>query len=85
MPPANVFSKWIIKKEIAPRDKKGQFKSRRSMQFAIAKSIFNTGLKTTKFYSLPFERAFKRLPDEILTAYGLDIDRFLESALKNSQ
>lgn len=48
-PPASAFDKWTINKGIAPRNKKGQFTSRRGLNFAIAESVYRTGLETTNF------------------------------------
>ena len=82
-PPAGVFNGWIVRKGIAPRTSGGQFAKRKGLQFAIAESVFRTGLETTEFFTKPFERAFARLPEEIVEAYGLDVDKFLNSALNN--
>lgn len=43
------------------------------------------GLKTTNFFTEPFETAFKRLPDEIIEAYGLDIESLLKTSIKNGK
>lgn len=82
-PPAKVFNGWVIRRGIAPRDKSGKFASRKSIMFAIANSVYHTGLETTNFFTLPFERAFAKLPDEVIEAYGLDMDKLLKNALKN--
>ena len=50
MPPPSKLDKWTVKKGIAPRDEKGRFLSRKSLQFAIARSIFYNGIK--QVYSL---------------------------------
>jgi hypothetical protein len=81
MPPAKVFSDWIVRKGFAPRNDKGQFQSRKSLQFAIARSVFLTGIKTTNFFTQPFERAFKRLPDDVVEAYGLELDSLMETTI----
>ena len=82
-PPAKVFSSWIVKKGIAPRNKKGQFTTRKGLMFAIANSVYHTGLETTKFFTKPFENEFKKLGDEVLKAYSLDLEDFLEFSLKD--
>jgi hypothetical protein len=42
------------------------------MKFALARSIFNNGLKKSLFFTKPFEAAYKKLPQELVEAYGLD-------------
>ena len=74
MPPPKAFDKWIIKKGIAPRNKEGKFQTRKGLQFAIARSIFEKGIKPSLFFTKPFEAAFKNLPDEMITAYGLEAE-----------
>ena len=81
MPPSQVFSNWIVKKGFTPRNEKGQFQSRKSLQFAIARSVFLKGIKTTNFITTPFERAFKRLPDDIVEAYSLEVDTLFKTSL----
>ena len=72
MPPPSGLDKWIVRKGIAPRDKNGKLMNRKSLQFAIARSIFNNGIKPSLFFTKPFEAGFKRLPEELVEAYGLD-------------
>lgn len=80
-PPTNKLDKWIVRKGIAPREK-GKFLNRKSIQYAISNSIYHTGLETTNFFTKPFEMAFRTLPDELIRAYALDIDDFLEFTTK---
>ena len=76
--PTKVLDKWVIKKGIAPRNKAGKFLSRQGIKFAIAKSIALQGIKPSMFFTKPFEKAFERLPDELVEAYGLDVEQFLQ-------
>jgi hypothetical protein len=76
--PTKVLDKWVIKKGIAPRNKAGKFLSRQGIKFAIAKSIALQGIKPSLFFTKPFEKAFERLPDELVEAYGLDVEQFLK-------
>jgi len=85
MPPAKAFDKWVVKKGIAPRNDKGQFQTRKGISFAIARSIFLYGIKPSGFLSDPFEKGFKRLPDEVIEAYGLDVETFLKYTLKDNE
>ena len=72
MPPASAFSQWVVKKGLdGVRNEKGQFVKRKSLQFAIARSIYNKGIPATKFFSTPFGIAFKRLPPDIVAAFQL--------------
>lgn len=73
MPPPSKLDKWMVRKGIAPRDKKGNFISRKSLQFLIARSIFNNGIKPSLFLTKPFEAAFKKLPDELIEKFGLEV------------
>ena len=82
MPPTKSLDKWIVKKGIAPRDKNGNFISRQSLKFAIARSIFLNGIKPSLFFTKPFEAAFKNLPDELVEAYGLTIEKQLITQIK---
>ncbi|QLG46048.1 hypothetical protein [Costertonia aggregata] len=82
-PPGKKLDKWIVKKGIAPKDKKGRFISRKSLQFLISRKIFFYGIKPSLFFTKPFEKAFKNLPNEVIEAFALDTENFLKSTLKN--
>ena len=71
MPPAKAFDKWVVRKGLAPREK-GKFKNRKSLSFAIARSVYINGIKPSLFFTKPFEKAFKRLPEDLVEAFGLD-------------
>lgn len=85
MPPASAFDKWIVRKGIAPRNDKGQFQTRKGIAFAIARGVFMNGIKPSRFLSDPFEKGFKRLPDEIIEAYGLDVETFLNFVINGKK
>jgi len=78
MPPSKAFDKWTVRKGIAPRDKQGKFIKRKSLNFLIARSIFNKGIKPTMFFTKPFEKYFKRLPNELVEKYGLDMENLFD-------
>ena len=69
MPPSSVFDKWSIRKGIAPRDKEGKFINRKSLNYLIARSIFNKGIRATLFFTKPFEAGIIRFGDEIAEGY----------------
>jgi hypothetical protein len=82
MPPPKKLDKWIVRKGIAPRNEKGQLMTRKSLQFVIARGIYFNGIKPSLFFTKPFDKAFKRMPNELIEKYGLDVDNFLEHTLK---
>ena len=84
MPPPNKLDKWIVRKGIAPRDEKGRLIPRKSLQFAIARKIFEHGIKPTKFFTKSFESAYSRLPDELIKKYGLDVQKVFDSITKEN-
>lgn len=81
MPPPKAFDKWTVRKGIAPRDVKGKFQSRKGLNFAIARSIFEKGIKPTMFFTKPFEKAYNQLPEELIEKYGLDMENLLLSII----
>lgn len=83
MMPTRVLDKWIVKKGIAPRNEKGKFISRQGLKFAIAKKIFYNGIKPSLFFTKPFEKYYKKLPNQLITKYGLDLDKFMSFSLKD--
>jgi len=82
MPPPKKLDKWIVRKGIARRNEKGQLMTRKSLQFVIARGIYFNGIKPSLFFTKPFDKAFKRMPNELIEKYGLDVDNFLEHTLK---
>tara|TARA_B100002019_G_C21249755_1_gene590452 strand:- start:19 stop:510 length:492 start_codon:yes stop_codon:yes gene_type:complete len=68
-PPASVFDKWGIKSGIAPRDSKGRFIKRKSLNYIIANSIFRKGIRATLFFTKPFEEALPLFEDEMLEGF----------------
>lgn len=84
MPPPSKLDKWIVRKGIAPRDKQGKLMSRKGLQFAIARGIFINGIKPSLFFTKPFEKAFKKLPDALITKYGLDAEQLFDSIMKET-
>jgi hypothetical protein len=69
---------WVRRKRFQFKDKQGKFLSYESTAFLIRRAIWNKGLETTNFISRPFELAFKRLPNEVIQAYSLDLDSTLK-------
>jgi hypothetical protein len=78
MPPAKAFDKWTVRKGIAPRGKGGKFEKRKGLNYAIAKSIYKKGIRPSMFFTKPFAAAFKRLPDELVEAYAIGIEKQIQ-------
>jgi len=85
MPPPKAFDKWIVRKGLKGiRDKKGQFISRKSLQFMIARSVFEKGVKASMFFTKPFKKAFKNLDKDIVKAFRLDVEALLKTTIKDN-
>ena len=79
MPPPSKMDKWIVRKGLKGiRGKDGKFISRKSLQFMIARSIYNNGIKPSLFFTKPFQKAFKNLDKDIIKAYQLDVEELLK-------
>ena len=78
-PPLKPITQWVIKRRFQFRNKEtGKFMSYQSTAFLIRNGIFKNGIKPSLFFTKPFEKAFERLPDELVEAYGLDVEEFLQ-------
>lgn len=75
---------WVKRKRIQFREKNGRFMSYKSTAIMITRSIWHKGLETTNFLTNAFESEFQTLPEEIIKAYGLEVDGFLNTSLKNN-
>lgn len=84
MPPPKAFDKWTIRKGLAPREKGGKFKSRKSLNFAIARSVYEKGIKPTLFFTKPFEAAFKNLPEDLVEVFGLEATQMFDDILRQN-
>lgn len=92
MPPPSKLDKWIVRRGLAPRDK-GKFTGRKidtvgfrkSIQFLIARSIYFKGIKPSLFFTEPFNRAFNRLPEDIVNAYSIGIENQIKVNLEKKQ
>ena len=81
--PVKPLADWAKAKGLKLRDSKGRFQKGgyTTLGFLIARSIQKKGLKPSLFFTKPFEQGFKKLPDELLEAYGLDVEEFLQFTL----
>jgi len=73
MPPPSKFDQWGVRRGIAPRDEKGKFLPRKSVNFAIARSVFERGIKPSLFFTKPFNKYFEGLSKGILKEFNTEI------------
>ena len=85
MPPPKALDSWIVRRKIAPRDEQGRFISRKSLRFAIAVGIFKKGIAPSLFFTKPFEKYYKKLPEELATAFGLDVGELMTFIFKQNK
>lgn len=76
------IEKWVKQKRFQFRDKQGKFLSYESTSWLITRSIWNKGIKPSYFFTKPFEKAFERLPDELVQKYALNVEDLIKSNLK---
>ena len=68
------INKWTVKKNLkGVRDKKGRFLSRKSMQYLIARNIYLSGIKPTRFFSKPFIAGEKKYELQLKEAFVSDL------------
>ena len=74
------LEKWVKSKNLRLRDSKGRFTQGNVKTIAqiVARNIYARGIKPSLFFTKPFNKAFERLPDELVEAYGLDVEQFLQ-------
>ena len=77
-PPAKAFDKWTIRKGIAPRSSGGKFEKRKGLNFAIAKTVFEQGIRPSMFFTKPFEKRFQPMLVEFEQAFGRDFENDLQ-------
>ena len=77
-PPLKPITDWVKKRRFQFRKDNGKFTSYQSTAFLVRNGIFKNGIKPSLFFTKPFEKAFERLPNELVEAYGLDVEQFLE-------
>ena len=81
-PPLKPIENWVTKRGFQFRNKEsGKFMSFKSTAYLIAGGILKNGIKPSLFFTKPFQKAFERMPDELVEAYGLDVEQFLQYTL----
>ena len=74
-PPSSAFDKWNVRKGIAPRGQGAKFAKRKGLNYVIAKSIFEQGIKPSLFFTKPFEKRFETLPPELIASFVNDFEK----------
>ncbi len=69
-PSAKHFKQWAQKRGLS--------------EYAVREVVYHQGIKPTYFFSRPFELAYEKLPEEIIEAYGLDLDKFINITLNEN-
>ncbi len=79
-PPMQPLADWAKARGIRLRDEKGRYKKGdyKTIGFILQRSVFEKGIKPSLFFTKPFEKAFERLPDDIIERFALDIDDLLD-------
>jgi hypothetical protein len=69
-PSVKHFEQWAKSKGLNP--------------FAVRESVFRQGISRSLFFTTPFEKAFKNLPDEMIEAYGLEAEETFNTIMKEN-
>jgi len=77
-PPFSPIRKWVEDRRIQFRSNKGKFQTYDQTAWAIVGGIGKKGIPASNFYSRPFNLGYAKLPNEIVEAYALDTEDFLE-------
>jgi hypothetical protein len=79
-PPTKALANWAKARNIRLRDEKGRYKkgNYKSIGFVLARSIKEKGIKPSLFFTKPFEKAFERLPVDLIDRFNLDLDDLLD-------
>lgn len=87
MPPIKPLADWAKARNIRLRDEQGKFTkgNYNTIGYLIARSIYRKGIKPSLFFTKPFEQGFKKLPDELVEKFGLDVEDFLAFTLKQDR
>ena len=80
------INSWVKRKRFQFRERegktKGQFLSYAQTAFIIRRAIWHQGLKETNFFTEPFNKAFAKLPQDLIEAYALEMEEFIKFTLK---
>jgi len=72
-PPTSIIEKWIKRKGLKGRDKKGRFITHKSLSFLIARSIKSKGIQGISFFQKPMMLGMKTFSKKFGKAIAEDI------------
>lgn len=73
------INQWVKDRRFQFKDNEsGRFLSYEQTAFIITRSIWQKGIEATRFFSKPFEVGFDRLPEDLVEAYALDVEKLLK-------
>ena len=79
------INKWVKRKGIQHRDKKtGRFLSYQQTARNIIRSIWFKGIAPSMFFTKPFEKYYKRLPDELMEMFGFEMEQLFDQITKEN-
>lgn len=79
----NGILEWVRARRFQFKDKQtNRFMSYENTAYLITRSIYQKGIKPSRFFSKPFEVGFKKLPDDVVESYGLDLEKLMKQSLK---
>lgn len=80
-PPFSAIRKWVEDRRIQFRSNRGRFQSYDQTAWAVVKKIGRDGIEASNFYSRPFQLGYNKLPNELVEAYALDVEEFIEFSI----
>lgn len=80
-PPFSAIRKWVEDRRIQFRSNKGRFQTYDQTAWAVVKKIGRDGIEASNFYSRPFQLGYNKLPNELVEAYALDVEEFIEFSI----
>ena len=76
------INQWVKDRRFQFKDREtGRFLSYEQTAFIITRSIYHKGIEASRFFSKPFEVGFERLPEELVEAYALDVEKLLQQTV----
>lgn len=75
------IDKWIVRRGIAPRDKKGQFIPRKSVKFLIGRSIARKGIKGIHILEDSINKIYSLKEELIIKAGKQDLEAIIDKII----